>query len=169
MFIPKNVFVTVGSTSFDELVQTVIDPVTIDHLKSLGCERLTIQAGKFPVGTKGDRDIKIRSYKYSKDLTEDISNADLVIGHAGAGTCLEVLRQRKRLLVVINDSLMDGHQEEIADKLMGDRYLISSKLKRFHEGLDRVCSDRLQLREFPPQTNKFDSIFHRALMKAKGS
>jgi UDP-N-acetylglucosamine transferase subunit ALG13 len=43
--------------------------------------------------------------------------ADLVISHAGAGSVLEALHAHKSLLVVVNDSLMDNHQTELAHKM----------------------------------------------------
>ena len=51
------------------------------------------------------------------DFLQDVSDADLVISHAGAGTCIEVLQAGKTLAVIVNDSLMDNHQVELAEKL----------------------------------------------------
>lgn len=49
--------------------------------------------------------------------------ADLIIGHAGAGTCLEALQLNKPLVVVINDKLADNHQFELAERLAKDGHL----------------------------------------------
>jgi beta-1,4-N-acetylglucosaminyltransferase len=51
-------------------------------------------------------------------------SADLVIGHAGAGTIMETLKLGKPLLVVVNDKLMQNHQTDVAQALR-DRGLLS--------------------------------------------
>lgn len=72
-----------------------------------------------------------------KELTQ---KAEVTVSHAGAGSCLEALEHRRRLLgkhnsrhspltlviqlqVVINESLMDNHQEELARALKEKLYL----------------------------------------------
>ena len=49
--------------------------------------------------------------------------ADLVISHAGAGTCLEVLRLGKPLVVIVNKSLLGNHQVGLFAKFV---YFISN-------------------------------------------
>ncbi len=48
----------------------------------------------------------------------------------GAGTCLEALRASKKLIAVINDSLMDNHQQELFDKLKGEGYIFGLQSPR---------------------------------------
>lgn len=61
--------------------------------------------------------------------------ADLIIGHAGAGTALEVLKLRKPMIAVVNDKLMDNHQTELADRLHELGHLIKTVPSELHEAL----------------------------------
>jgi beta-1,4-N-acetylglucosaminyltransferase len=117
----KNIFVTVGTTKFDELVLSVTTKRSIQWMKDHGYTSLTIQYGR---GTKPeveqDQDLKINKYDFQPSLEDDMKNSDLILSHAGAGTVMEALRMRKKLVVVINTRLMDNHQTELATA-MADR------------------------------------------------
>ena len=58
-------------------------------------------------------------------LDSEIDKSDLVISHCGAGILLESLRANKTselkttCIAVVNESLMNNHQAEIADGLQG--------------------------------------------------
>jgi beta-1,4-N-acetylglucosaminyltransferase len=60
---------------------------------------------------------KVHSYSFQPSLDKDMRQADLIISHAGAGTVMEALRLQKTLVVVINTSLMDNHQTELASAM----------------------------------------------------
>lgn len=119
------IFVTVGTTRFDALCRTLTKVSILETLKQLGCKEITMQIGasEFETGEYVKSGIVLRVYKYKDSLDDDISAADLVICHAGAGTCLEVLEAKKPLLVVVNEDLMDNHQLELAEQLQVDGHL----------------------------------------------
>jgi len=106
----------------------VLSEECLQKLADVGVDRLCIQygAGRLPPSHQESENgfiaytsngIEIECYRYKPSLREDMEAADLIIGHAGAGTCLEVLGLKKPFVVVINDLLMDNHQTELAEKL----------------------------------------------------
>ncbi|XP_063793396.1 UDP-N-acetylglucosamine transferase subunit ALG13 homolog [Pseudophryne corroboree] len=121
----KSVFLTVGTTSFDDLVSCISSEPNISILKDLGYNRLILQIGRGTVEPKSydTPEFTLEVFRYKDSLAEDIRNADLVISHAGAGSCLETLGERKSLIVVINEKLMSNHQLELAKQLNKDGHL----------------------------------------------
>ena len=89
----------------------------------MSCKNLKIQygAGKF-VPNLNDPEISLESYRYKDSILDDIRQADLIISHAGAGSCMDVLERKKPLITVVNDELMHNHQLELAEKLNEEGY-----------------------------------------------
>ncbi|EGD81903.1 glycosyltransferase 28 domain containing 1 [Salpingoeca rosetta] len=123
----QSVFVTVGSTQFDELTQLVTTEATLQALARLGCRRLTVQYGTAkaprvpPVAKRAG--VEVETYDYKASIANDLAAADVVIGHAGAGTILEALGAGKKMVVVVNDRLMSNHQTELAFKMKALNHL----------------------------------------------
>ncbi|CAB3246810.1 unnamed protein product [Arctia plantaginis] len=118
-------FITVGTTKFDLLCEYIMTGPVLTAMKNIGCKQITFQIGNSNVepGIYEKNDIEINMYRFKDCIQEDIRNADLVISHAGAGSCLETLEANKPLLVVVNEDLMDNHQLELAEKLQTDSHL----------------------------------------------
>ena len=113
------VFVTVGTTKFPELIEQVSSRNFIAHLEQIGATELLIQHGSSSCSLSESSKIRATCFDYSSSIAEHIANADLVISHAGSGTILERLHtgNGRRLVVVVNENLMDNHQIELCTKL----------------------------------------------------
>ncbi|KAL1756472.1 glycosyltransferase family 28 C-terminal domain-containing protein [Schizophyllum commune] len=144
-------FVTVGSTKFDALVQAVCTDAVLDALHAKGYNHLVVQAGNsmfehssrlhaagISVRTRS-HGIEQEYYKFKPSLREDYERADLVISHAGSGTILDVLRIPKPLIIVPNPTLLDNHQQELADVLEQQGHLVASTPQCVRHRLLRRC------------------------------
>lgn len=121
----KKIFITVGTTRFDLLCKSITSSPVLRALKKIGCEEVNFQIGNsdFEPGDNTNERLKINTYRFKDSIQDDIRSADLVISHAGAGSCLEALEANKPLLVVVNEDLMDNHQLELAEQLQVDGHL----------------------------------------------
>lgn len=108
----KKIVVTVGSTHFDALIDIIDSKEFIELAKSKGYETITAQIGKYE--SKIQNLTEFFAYTTPDVLKKHYEEADLIIGHAGAGTIMEVLQFGKPLLVVVNEILMENHQTEVA-------------------------------------------------------
>lgn len=138
----KRLLVTVGTTSFEDLIVSLAQPQIIKALKEQGFLEWRIQYGRCSAEVittlDGIDGIDLVMFDYRTDLSEDIEWADLVVGHAGAGTVLDVLRgpigkigkdPRPALLIVTNDRLMNGHQSELAEALAKESFSVSCSVE----------------------------------------
>ncbi|RMX61096.1 hypothetical protein pdam_00010520 [Pocillopora damicornis] len=119
------VFVTVGTTSFDRLIETVSSKAFLELFEKLGYGSVVLQIGRgvFEPEIIDKKNLSMQYYRYKDSIAEDIQSASLVISHAGAGSVLETLQAGRPLIVVINELLMDNHQLELASQLAEDGHL----------------------------------------------
>ncbi|KAA8588816.1 UDP-N-acetylglucosamine transferase subunit ALG13 homolog [Etheostoma spectabile] len=160
----KTVFVTVGTTSFDELIESITSPETVEALKARGYERLVLQVGRGSLlpAAHSCPHIRLQAYRFKDSIAEDLKQADLVISHAGAGSCLEALGAGKSLLVVVNDKLMNNHQLEMARQLHMDSHLLYCTCSTLTQTLRMM--DLSVLQPFlPGQPKNFANFLDKAL------
>ncbi|XP_050033583.1 UDP-N-acetylglucosamine transferase subunit ALG13 [Dermacentor andersoni] len=154
----KTVFVTVGTTSFDELIETVVSPEVLAVLNSQGYTKVLLQVGKGSTPkVEGHVEPSVESYNFKDSLTRDINEASLVISHGGAGSILQALRAGKKLVAVVNDKLLHNHQSELAGQLHKEGYLLYCTCKDLQATLEEMEPSRL--RTFPePNLNRFPQL-----------
>ncbi|PIA58077.1 hypothetical protein AQUCO_00500186v1 [Aquilegia coerulea] len=123
----KMVFVTVGTTCFDALVEAVDTQEVKEELLKKGYTHLLIQMGRgsyFPKKSAGGSGcLAVNYFTFSSSIADNLKSASLVISHAGSGSIFETLRLGKPLIVVVNEDLMDNHQSELAEELAERKHL----------------------------------------------
>ena len=123
----RTVFVTVGTTQFESLVDVLLSDEILGLLAKHGYKRLVMQLGRGPEPTvPASLPLKVEWYRFKPSLDEDMQGAELIVSHAGAGSILEGMRLGKLMIVVVNDALMHNHQQELAEELESRRHLLST-------------------------------------------
>jgi len=122
------IFVTVGSTEFNELVKQM------DELApSLGDE-VVIQTGNGDYSPKN-----CKSFRYAVSLDSYYDQADLIVAHGGLGTIVEALERGKRLVCVANPATTDLHQEHLLRIYEQKTYLLWCKeLEHLADAIQRA-------------------------------
>ena len=110
------IFVTVGTTRFDELVEAM------DKIAPKLGEEVVIQ-----IGNQKNVPKNCKYFTFDDDLLKYYEKADIVVAHGGAGITFEVLNLGKKLISVENSHVLDGHQRDLLGKLSHDGYLIWCK------------------------------------------
>ncbi|EEA07632.1 glycosyl transferase [Cryptosporidium muris RN66] len=130
----SHILVTVGTTKFDNLIRAVDTEEFHEAALKLGYTYMYIQYGRGDYipslgisssieGLKSRRLLEVEAIDYTKGF--DFKKFGLVISHAGAGTVLDTLRSKVKLIVVSNQLLMNNHQMELSNKLQELNYLIA--------------------------------------------
>lgn len=88
-----HVFVTVGSTRFDQLVQQALSDAVLDVLRAKGYSKIVVQCGDSDFDRNafkqaGDTwvrrdDGEVEVWRFKPSLQEEYKQADLVISHGG--------------------------------------------------------------------------------------
>lgn len=170
------VFVTVGSTRFDSLINFVLCEIFVKQIAQCNFTRMVLQVGRSYYNPNDierlgkNFNLSMEIFDYRDSIAANIREADIVISHAGAGTCLEALRLRRKLIIVANDELMDNHQLELAEYLDEERFAFHAKnvdeiLKIFPD----ACESNLDsFNKFPPKDSRnFERIFDEEIKKVR--
>lgn len=149
----RSVFVTVGTTLFDGLIQAVDSQDFQEMLISKEFQKLLVQIGKGKHVPKkqyreGVGDLKVESFDFKPSLAPFVHSASLVVSHAGSGSIFETLRAGKALVVVVNKALMDNHQRELADILEKNGHLLCASPETLTKSVESF--DPSKLVPYPP-------------------
>lgn len=109
----KYLFVTVGSTDFDPLVQAVDD-----LLPTLG-----LVTGMMQIGHGGYEPRHLPFFRFAPSLQPYYALASLVVAHGGLASTMEVLKLGLPLVSVSNPDRYDRHQDELLAALAAEEYL----------------------------------------------
>jgi beta-1,4-N-acetylglucosaminyltransferase len=131
----KTLFVTVGTTLFQDLMDAVTSPPALEWLLAHNYCRWILQYGTgtkpiIPLQYLQNEQVHVEMYAFKPSLRDDMEQADLIVSHAGAGTVQELLQlisanasRKVAVAVVINRRLMHNHQCELAHALGGRQHL----------------------------------------------
>lgn len=103
------VLVTVGTTSFNDLIQYIDQ-----NIKELDIVFQIADGNYIPQNYK--------YFKFSTNIDSLIDTMDVIITHAGAGSIYGLLEKRKKIIVVPNLSRVDKHQVELATFIEENNY-----------------------------------------------
>jgi len=95
------IFVTVGSTSFDELIMKVDELIETKFIK----DEVIAQIGRGEYIPK-----YMKWFRFAKSLDSYIAQADLIITHGGAGTLYEILHFKKRAVAIMNPKAINNRE-----------------------------------------------------------
>lgn len=110
------IFVTVGTTRFDDLVEAM------DKIAPNLEEEVVVQVGNSEYTPRN-----CTYFTFDDDLFKYYERADIVVAHGGAGITFEVLNLGKKLISIDNSYVLDGHQRDLLGRLSQDEYLVWCK------------------------------------------
>lgn len=147
------IFVTVGTTEFNELIDYLDSSAFVDMLLSLRCRTLVLQIGRgnFPLNLPElctAAGIQYDCFRFKADLHKEMAKSHLVLSHCGAGSIIEAMDLRKPLIVVVNSSLQGDHQRELSDALAHSNHCLTTTTSTLFGCLSGIVSGETRLESF---------------------
>ncbi|CAH2352725.1 UDP-N-acetylglucosamine transferase subunit Alg13p [[Candida] railenensis] len=93
--------------------------------------------------------LQILAFPFSSDISgEYIEQVDIVVSHAGTGSIIDVLKLDKPLIVVVNESLMDNHQVDVANEFKKLNYCTISTCSGLSNEVARIFKEEAKFDKF---------------------
>ncbi len=136
------IFVTVGNSRYDSLVQA------IDTYLANNQYDVTIQ-----IADGGYIPQNHDYIRYTEDIEKYFDEADLVITHAGAGTVFHLLESQKNMLVIPNQERLDKHQLDLTDYLRRNNLaIVCYQLQKIKDNVSKAFTIKCNHYERDPFT-----------------
>ncbi|KAJ5138477.1 uncharacterized protein N7515_003325 [Penicillium bovifimosum] len=160
----KLCFVTVGATAaFRKLLEQVLTSKFTKTLTEHGYTHFLVQYGKdgqdlydkFVADEEAHNGLTIGGFDFQPSIDSFLLQTverkvydrerGLIICHAGTGTILAGLRLGVPMIVVPNPDLADNHQQELADVLEEDKYVVSSSVENVGSAIRLAESQKAEV------------------------
>ena len=150
----KQILITVGTTKFENLIKAIDNEKFYEMIINNDFSKIIIQKGfgkYIPKNYKKyENQIKIQISEILNNFENIIQSSELIISHGGAGIILESLKNKRKVIVCVNDELMDNHQIELASSLHENNYVYYCKnLANIIDAVEKVISKSFKLKEYP--------------------
>jgi UDP-N-acetylglucosamine transferase subunit ALG13 len=151
------VFVTVGSTDFDALVQAADEAIpacNVDGIIQIGSGRYT--------------PVKVPHFRFASSLVPYYDQATVVVAHGGVGTTMEVLRRGLPLVSLSNPDRYDNHQDDLLSALSEEGHLIwCQELDQLKQAIE--LAQTTVLHPYHPPECKIHLVINEFLKKNDGN
>jgi beta-1,4-N-acetylglucosaminyltransferase len=150
----KQVLVTVGTTKFEDLIINLDNEKFYQLLDEKGYTTIFFQIGSGEyTPSKWENmklnNLKVKVVRLAPKFEEIIKESEYIITHCGAGSLLESLKNKKKVIGVINEKLMDNHQLELASQLLKDDYIyLVTKINNIVADLETIMNSNKALKEY---------------------
>jgi len=132
-------FVSVGSTDFDDLIHAV--DILVPSLQIEGI--MQIGHGKY-------EPINLPFFRFAHTLEPFYKKASFAIAHGGLATTMEILRKGIPLVSVNNPDRYDNHQEDLLEIMEKNNYLIwCRRLEEIGESLNLAMGSAFRIYKEP--------------------
>ena len=150
----KQILITVGTTKFENLIKSIDTDNFYNMIIENKFTKIIIQKGTgeyIPKNYEKYKDkINIQISTILNDFENIIKNSELIISHGGAGIILECLKNKRKVIVCVNDTLMDNHQIELASTLDKEGYIHFCKnVKDIISDIESILNNKKEIKPYP--------------------
>ena len=114
-----NVFITVGTTPFDELIKFCDNNIDTTKFKVLA---QTSNHSRYIANN-------ITTIEFTDNIDKLYKSADIIISHAGAGSVYKILERNKKAIFVPNFTMKDNHQDDICRFVKDNHYALTLDIR----------------------------------------
>ncbi len=144
----KSIFITVGTTPFDELIQFCDEHIDTSKFKVFAqISSASIYKPKY-----------IEFIDFTNNIQDLYRDADIIISHAGAGSVYNLLELNKKVIFVPNFTMKDNHQEDICRFIKDNNYATVINVR------DNIDLNKLLLSITTKTFNKYSTIGSKELI-----